>query len=240
MNFLLVHGAWHDGSCWHGVAEALRAAGHQVVAPTLAGHGAHAGAAVAHADCVRSVTQAADEAGFDDWVLAGHSFGGTVIQKAAEVLHKRLRRLVFVNAFVLQDGESLMDTLPADYARVFEVSARQRGDGTVMLPFEVFRDLFIGDADLDAARQVYEGLRPMSAGLMSERLELKRFWRLRTPRSYLNCTEDVAFPHHAGGWHPGLSSRLGVFRLVQMPGSHESMYTRPRELADALVRAGRE
>ena len=75
---------------------------------------------------------------------------------------------------------------------------------------------------------------------MSERLELRRFWRLRTPRSYLNCTEDVAFPHHAGGWHPGQSSRLGVFRLVQTPGSHESLYTRPRELADALVRAGRD
>lgn len=240
MDFLLVHGAWHDGSCWDAIAETLRAAGHRVLAPTLAGHGPQAGAAVTHADCVRSVTDAAQQAGGDDWVLVGHSFGGTVIQKAAETLHGRLRRLVFVNAFVLQDGESLMDTLPADYARVFEVSARQRGDGTVMLPFEVFRDVFIGDADLDTARRVYDGLRPMSAGLMSERLELRRFWRLRTPRSYLNCTEDVAFPHHAGGWHPGQSSRLGVFRLVQTPGSHESLYTRPRELADALVRAGRD
>jgi hypothetical protein len=38
MRFLLVHGGWQGGWCWDGVAERLRAAGHEVLAPTLAGH----------------------------------------------------------------------------------------------------------------------------------------------------------------------------------------------------------
>lgn len=240
MDFVLVHGAWHDGTCWDGVRAALDAAGHRVLTPTLAGHGPDADPAATHADCVQGVVDAVTAAQLTEVVLVGHSFGGTVIQKVAEALPERLARLVFLNAFILRDGESLVDTLPAEYARVFEVNARERGDGTVLLPFEVFRDVFIGDADLATARRVHAALRPIPLGLMNTRLDLKRFGQLHTPRSYVNCTEDIAFPHHAGGWHPGMSSRLGVFRLVQMPGSHEAMYTRPAELAAKLVEAGRD
>ena len=239
MNLVLVHGAWHDGTCWDGVRAALEAAGHGVHTPTLAGHGADADPAATHADCVRSVVDCIAGQSLEDVVLLGHSFGGTVIQKAAEAVPERLARLVFVNAFVLRDGESLTDTLPAEYARVFEQSARARDDGRMLLPFEVFRDTFIGDADLQTARRVYAGLRPIPLALMTTPVQLKRFSRLPVPRSYLNCTEDIAFPPQAGGWHPGMSTRLGVYRLVQMPGSHESMYTRPAELAAKIIEAGR-
>lgn len=239
MNFVLVHGAWHDGTCWDGVRAALEAAGHAVHTPTLAGHGPDADLRATHADCVQGVVDCIAGQSLEDVVLVGHSFGGTVIQKVAEALPERLARLVFLNAFVLRDGESLNDALPEDFARVFEVAARRSGDGTMVVPFEVFREMFIGDADLPTARRVYAGLRPVALALIAERLELSRFFRLQTPRSYVNCTEDMAFPPQAGGWHPGMSARLGVFRLVQMPGSHESMYTRPAELAGKLIEAGR-
>lgn len=240
MNFVLVHGAWHDGSCWDGVRAALESAGHAVRTPTLAGHGPDADLRATHADCAQGVVDCIVGQSLEDVVLVGHSFGGTVIQKVAEAIPERLARLVFLNAFVLRDGESLVDALPEDYARVFEVAARRSGDGTMVVPFEVFRDMFIGDADLATARRVHAGLRPIALALFAEQLDLKKFARLETPRSYLNCTEDIAFPQHAGGWHPGMSGRLGVFRLVQMPGSHESMYTRPAALADKLIEAGRD
>jgi hypothetical protein len=42
------------------------------------------------------------------------------------------------------------------------------------------------------------------------------------------------------GWHPRMSSRLGLFRLVQMPGSHEVIFTNPGGLAEKLIEAGRD
>ena len=65
------------------------------------------------------------------------------------------------------------------------------------------------------------------------------FYTLDTPRSYLNGTEDIALPPGEWGWHPRMSSRLGLYRLVQMPGSHEVAFSDPNGLADKIIEAGR-
>jgi hypothetical protein len=64
---------------------------------------------------------------------------------------------------------------------------------------------------------------------------LKRFDSLSIPRSYIYCRHDRALP--PGHFHPGMSSRLGEFKLLEMDGSHEVMFTRPEELADRLIEA---
>jgi hypothetical protein len=50
----------------------------------------------------------------------------------------------------------------------------------------------------------------------------------------------TAMPTRDGGWHPGMSTRLGTFRLVEMSGSHEALFTKPIGLADKIVEAGRD
>ena len=58
-------------------------------------------------------------------------------------------------------------------------------------------------------------------------------------KSYLNCVLDVALPASLP-WHPRLSERLGLFRYLEAPGSHEAWFTRPADLAKALIEAGRD
>ena len=58
-------------------------------------------------------------------------------------------------------------------------------------------------------------------------------------KSYINCTEDIALPHHYP-WHPRLSQKLGLFRLVQVPGRHELCFSNPKLLAQAIMDAGRD
>jgi hypothetical protein len=58
-------------------------------------------------------------------------------------------------------------------------------------------------------------------------------------KSYINCTEDISLPHHYS-WHPRLSQKLGLFRLVQVPGSHELCFSNPGRLARAIMDAGRD
>jgi hypothetical protein len=52
------------------------------------------------------------------------------------------------------------------------------------------------------------------------------------------CRQDKALPE--GSFHPRMSSRLGAFKLVEMDGSHEVMFTRPGELADKIIQASSE
>ena len=176
----------------------------------------------------------------NDIVLLGHSFSGTIISKVAETIPERIRHLVFLNAFVLRDGNSLNDEVPKSYVDLFDPIAKASADNTVMLPFPIWREAFINDADLKLAQFAYSQLSPEPYQPFNDKLDLKMFYSLGIPKSYINATEDIALPHGEWGWHPRMSNRLGLCRLVQMPGSQEVMFTNPARLAEKTIEAGRD
>jgi pimeloyl-ACP methyl ester carboxylesterase len=206
----------------------------------VAGHGKGVPKQVSHAQSTQSIVDFIVGRDLTDIVLVGHSYGGTIISKAAEVISDRIRRLVFWNAFVLNDGESLADAAPPHYRALFEQLAAASPDNAVMLPFEIWREAFINDADLDLAQWSYAQLSPEPFQQFVEPLDLRKFYTLDTPRSYLNATDDISLPPGEWGFHPRMSSRLGLYRLVQMPGSHELIFSDPNRLADKIIEAGRD
>lgn len=238
--YVLVHGACHDGSAFDSVAEHLRQQSHTVFAPTVAGHGKDADKQVTHAESTQSIVDFILKRGLTDFVLVGHSYGGTIIAKVAEVMPDRIRRLVFWSAMVLRDGETLLDIFPPQHRQLFAALAAASSDNTVMLPFDIWREVFINDADLNTAQWAYEQLSSEPYAQMSESLDLKVFETLTIPRSYLLGTEDTVMPPGEWGWHPRLSSRLGMHRFVQMSGSHELVFSNPAGLAEKIVEAGRD
>ncbi len=238
--FVLVHGSWHDGSAWDPVIAHLEAKGHQAFGPTIAGHGKGVNKNVDHAKCTQSITDFIIKKNLQDIVLVGHSFGGTIISQAAPSISARIRRLVFWNAFVCNDGNSLMDEVPPHYRRLFSSLVEGSDDHTVTLPFPIWRDGFINDADSSLAATAYEQLSPEPFQPFLDKLNTKPFQALETPKSFLNCTEDIALPPGEWGWHPRMSGRLGLYRLVQMPGSHEVIFTNPIGLANKIIEAGRD
>jgi pimeloyl-ACP methyl ester carboxylesterase len=238
--FVLVHGSWHDGAAWQGVIRHLENKGHRAFAPTVAGYGQGASKNVNHAQCTKSIVDFILEKSLSDFILVGHSFGGTYISKVAEAIPGKIRRLVFQNAFVVRDGHSVIDESPPATAALFERMAQESPDNSFLLPFPVWRDAFINDGDLEMAKKTYGQLSPEPLQPSKDKLDLKKFYSLDTPKSYINCTEDIAMPPGEWGWHPRMSSRLGLYRLVQMPGSHEVMFTNPSGLAEKIWEAGRD
>lgn len=238
--FVLVHGAWHDGSGWEATAKHLHEKGHRTLAPTMAGHGKGVGRHVNHADCVESIVRVIVERAVKDFVLVGHSFGGTVVCKVAEAIPERIKRLVFLNAFILNDGSSLVDEVPPAHAALYDQLSAETPDNSVMIPFPIWRESFVNDADLEMAKWTYSRLSPEPYQPCKDKIDLKKFYSLQIPRSFINATEDTALPPGDWGWHPRMTSRLGVYRLVQMPGSHEVIYTNPGLLAEKIVEAGRD
>lgn len=239
--FVLVHGAWHDGSAWESVIEHLEAQGHQAFAPTIAGHGKGVNKNVNHAQCTQSVVDYIIDKDLTDIILLGHSFGGTIIAKVAETISDRLRRLIFFDAFVLNHGDRLTDNIPPDLQALLDKLVRESIDNTLILPFEIWREAFINDADMELAQSSYAQLSPEPYQPFMDKLDLKQFYSLPIPKSYLYCTEDNVLPQgEQWGWHPRMSNRLGQFRLVQMPGSHEVMFSNPIGLAEKIIVAGRD
>src|SRR3954469_14921972 len=82
VTFLLVHGAWHGGWCWKKLTPLLRAAGHQVCAPTLTGLGERAHLLAPEVDLtthIKDITAVLEYEDLQDVVLVGHSYAGMVI-----------------------------------------------------------------------------------------------------------------------------------------------------------------
>jgi pimeloyl-ACP methyl ester carboxylesterase len=111
-DFVLVHGAWGGGWAFHRLARELRAAGHRVLVAELAGLGARAdeiSAAIDLSTHIDNVVAQIEGAGFTRFVLAGHSYGGMVITGVATRVGKRIDALVYIDAFLPRDGQSLWD-----------------------------------------------------------------------------------------------------------------------------------
>jgi pimeloyl-ACP methyl ester carboxylesterase len=236
--YVLVHGAWHTGDLLEPTAAPIRAAGHRVFLPTLAGNRPGDSKQVGLEDAIKSLTDYFVQNEIKDAVVMGHSYGGMVITALADRMPERVRRLIYWNAFVPDNGESLNDLCPPMYPQLFAQLAQP--DGSVMLPFPIWREGFVNDADLATAEAAYAKLNAHPIKTFSDPIKLtKNPAAMMVGKSYLNCTEDIAMPH-AFPWHPRLSSKLGLFRLVQTPGSHELCFSNPAQLGAKLIEAGRD
>jgi pimeloyl-ACP methyl ester carboxylesterase len=236
--FVIIHGGWHTGELFNETATVIRESGHDVYLPTLAGNGPGDRKDVGLADAIDSAVTFIEHEDVKDFVLVGHSYGGMIITGVADRLPTRLRRLVYWNAFVPNNGEALNDMAPPHYADLFDQLVQK--DGSVMLPFPIWREAFINDASLELAQTAFDKLNPHPYKTFTDPISLKTNPAdMSIPKSYLNGTEDTSLPQSLG-WHPRLSEKLGVFRLVQMPGSHELCFSNPTLLAEKIMQAGRD
>lgn len=240
MNIVLVHGAWHTGAELEPTAAVLRAAGHTVHCPTLAGNRpGDDRSTIGLADAIGSLVAYLESNDLKDVRLVGHSYGGMVISGAADRVPARIARLVYVNAFVPEPGQCLNDMVPPHYKGLFDAVAAANGNA-VMLPFPIWREAFINDADLDLATRAFEQLNPHPYRTFTDPIQLSApLAALEIGKSYVNCMQDVALPHSLP-WHPRLSERLGLFRLVECMGSHEIWFTDPPTIAKAIIAAARD
>src|SRR5205807_2556337 len=106
--FVLVHGSWHGGWCWRRVADRLERGGHKVYTPTLTGLGERVHLLTASVDLNTHITDVVNVIKFENLsniVLVGHSYAGCVISGVAEQMLPAIASIVFVDAFLPQDGE---------------------------------------------------------------------------------------------------------------------------------------
>lgn len=132
-NFVLVHGAWAGDWTMERTAADLRAAGHRALVVALAGLGSRRDELNPAIDLSRHIDDVIDQvarAGFDRFVLVGHSYGGMVITGTAARMGARIDALVYVDAFIPEDGQSLWD-ITGEFEHDWYISSQKETPGLV-------------------------------------------------------------------------------------------------------------
>ncbi len=233
--FVLVHGAWHGGWCWQRVARLLRAAGHDVYTPTLTGLGERAhllGPTVRLDTHVKDVVGVLYYENLRDVVLVGHSYAGMVITGVAEQAADRLGHLVYLDAFVPDDGQSFNDLLTPTVIASFDEQSRRVGSGYGIPP--VSNTFDITDEDDLAWLRPRLGMHPLATHLDPVRVSDPRARAL--PRTYIYCTNPQAPRDEPGTFTPFAARALAdpEWHYVELATGHDAMITEPEQLCRLL------
>jgi pimeloyl-ACP methyl ester carboxylesterase len=161
--FLLVHGAWHGGWCWRRVADLLEKRGHKVFTPTLTGLGERSHLLDAKVNLTTHITDIVNVIKWErlsDIVLVGHSYGGMVITGVAEEVEAAIASIVFLDAFVPENGQSLLDMGGAQAIRDAIRAAQERGEIATAPPpatfFHVRKRSRLGGRDVHTTPRRYK------------------------------------------------------------------------------------
>ena len=238
--FVLVHGAWHGGWCWWKVEPLLRRYGSSVYALSLTGIGERShlaryiDPAVINLDLhIKDVTELLESEGLERVILVGHAYAGMVISGVAEVCPQLLEHLVYVNGVVPRDGESMVDQLDAVRGPEFTAQVRAAiNNREEFLPppttVEEIRRRW-GIADPEDQSWVLPRLCPQSVAAFAQPLRLGSFEAQEISRSFILSSES--------GFDPiAKRVRQSGWGLYQLDTGHDPMITKPREVADILLK----
>jgi pimeloyl-ACP methyl ester carboxylesterase len=219
--YLICHGAWSGGWSWKKMRALLCAAGQEVFTPTYTGLGDRTHLAHPMVDLethIQDVLAVIEYEDLSDFILVGHSYGGMVVTGVADRLPEKVRHLVYLDAFVPADGQSL-DNLTG---RVHEGV-----EGWLLPPNPPSPDTAAEDLAWILPRR-----RHMPARCFSQKLRLVHP-RPRFPRSYIHCTKKVG-PDVFQQFADRLREDAG-WRFLEMDASHSPNVTEPEALAKVLL-----
>ena len=227
--FALVHGGYHGPWCWEQLTPLLEQAGHHVVTMDLPLEDSTA-TFDTYADVVCAALDGCDH----ETVLVGHSYAGNTIPLVAS--QRPLRHLVYLCAMVPEVGRSLaeqMTDVPPMLNPTYEHGLSALDDQMCQrwIDRDIASEMFYGDCDADLAKVALDRLRPQSVNPALYPTSLTE--HPRVPTTYILCTEDQILRPQ---WSRDVVSRRLTAELVELPGDHSPMLSRPAVLADVLLR----
>jgi len=226
-NFVLVHGAWIGGWCWRANAQALRKAGHEVYTPTMTGLGERSHLINPSINLDTHITDIANVVKYEelsDVILVGHSYGGMVITGVADALSDKIRSLVYLDAFVPKNDQSLLSIVPPGGPAPSPAS-----DYTLApLPAAVF------GANPDVAAFIDAHTSPHPTACFTQPIKLTGGIDRVKKRTYIYA--NVPAPTTFTPFYEELKSKPG-WTVQTMPCTHLVQIDMPKELTVLLLQA---
>lgn len=219
---VIVHGAWGGGWAFREVENLLRAQSFRVYRPTLTGQGERVHLADLDVGLDTHINDVVNTILFeelDDIVLVGHSYGGMVVTGVADRLSSRIRRLIYLDAILPEDGESVLKNAI-------------RKDRPAWLPQST--DGFIvprwGPSDKAPPKDV-----PHPMKTFTDAIELKNPARIQIPTDYILTVDPSKEPRHDDFYPYSQRAKQYGWPVHILESDHNPQWSHPRELADELM-----
>lgn len=228
--YVLVHGAWRGSWIWKRVRRVLQAQGHEVFATTHTGVSDRSHLSSPSVNLDTHITDVANLLRWEelsDVILVGHSYGGCVISGVADRATDRIGALVYLDAFVLENGQCLNDAIPPDVRRERIAQANEVGEGWNLPPISA-EEFNVNPKDRDWVNR------------QSTWQSLACFEQPLRLTGALNQIKNVTYIW-ASGWSPSPfpqfyeKAKAKGWRTIAIECGHDVMLDRTEDLARELL-----
>jgi pimeloyl-ACP methyl ester carboxylesterase len=237
-SIVLVHGAWQSARSWDLVRHLIADRGHEVILPVLSGLGEDA----ANLDGTVNLTRHVDDVcramvakGAREVVLVGHSYAGAVITGVAEKMPDRLAKLVFVDAFIPEDRECVLDLLPDSIVALFRESAARSEEGWRLPASEGQLDWWGLARGSNERNFAEKHLSDFSIRCFEEALDLPYLGRQQIECAYIAGAAD-GYPLRQVFGRFADKARLLGWRVDELPTGHDPHIEMPRDFVDLVTK----
>jgi pimeloyl-ACP methyl ester carboxylesterase len=227
--FVLVHGAWHGGWCWRRVADALERQGHKAFTPTLTGLGERSHLMSRDINLDTHITDVANVLKWEDIkdaVLVGHSYGGWVISGVVEQALPRISSIVFLDAFMPDDGTRGLDNT-SEFSRKGILAAIEKGEVSRPSPTAEMFDVNEKDRSW-----VDSKLTPQPVGVALQPIRLTGARDRVAKKTYIRA---ASYPQPIFDRYLAACKADRIWRTFEIPCGHDVMVDMPERLVEVLV-----
>jgi pimeloyl-ACP methyl ester carboxylesterase len=235
--FVLVHGAWQSTGTWDLLVPLLQERGHKVITPVLHGLGSDQHRLTSdvalhhHIDDVSAEFSKLDE----KVVLVGHSYAGMIVSGAVELHPAKVQSLVFMDAFIPDHGQCVLDILPPEIGAYFRKVAHEQGKGWRLPGGDSQLDLW-GLKPGEARDFVRARLSDFSLRCFEEPLRLPKNHMTGFPAIFVSCVAET-YPARPFFEPFAKKARASGWQVFGLNTGHDCHVEDPRAVADILLSA---
>ena len=234
-HYILIHGAWEESRAWDDISTALRQHGHTALALDLPGHGRNEKAIeqvtmAGYVDVVVNVINQLDA----PVILVGHSMTGAVISLVAEQIPDKIERLIYIAAFLLEDGGTVMEAMQSDPGNELLPEIVFSDDQTYATVAEkTLRRVGFYDVDESVIRRVLPLMAEQQATQpFLARVELSDVNFGSVPKTYIRTTIDKIT---STGLQDRMIGHWDVETVFDLHSGHFPAFSVPQALANLLL-----
>lgn len=215
---VVVHGAWSSANDWHVTAADLVSSGNRVIIVNLPGHGSDQ-TSVSDISLQLYIYEVLKAIGNEkDITLVGHSFGGIVVKAVADLIAPQIKKIIYLAAFVPQDGDSLLSIAQTDFESLIGKNLIvDEQAGVVGIAKEAVAEIFMADAPESVATFVTNSLRPEPLAPLATPVTLASAVSAHVQEIYIYTENDRTVSHSL---QQKMVKKAGITRTYSLPSSH--------------------